>query len=68
MQAKIGDALTVKGRRQGDTERHGEIIEVRGSKGEPPYRVRWTDGRESVVFPSCDTVIGAVQSGRGRPG
>jgi Domain of unknown function (DUF1918) len=59
MQAQIGDVLTVKGRRQGDTERHGEIIEVHGSQGAPPYRVRWTDGKESVLFPSSDTVIGA---------
>lgn len=57
MQAKVGDELTVKGRRQGDDERHGEIIEVHGENGSPPYLVRWRGGRESVFFPSSDTVV-----------
>lgn len=57
MQAKVGDELTVKGRRQGDEDRHGEIIEVRGDDGAPPYLVRWKDEHESTFFPSADTVI-----------
>jgi hypothetical protein len=57
MYAKAGDELTVKGRRQGDEERHGEIIEVHGEDGAPPYLVRWRDGAESIFFPSSDTVV-----------
>jgi hypothetical protein len=57
MQAKVGDELTVKGRHQGDTDRHGEIAEVHGQDGAPPYLVRWKDGSESTFFPSSDTVI-----------
>jgi hypothetical protein len=57
MQAKVGDELTVKGRHQGDGERHGEIVEVRGTDGAPPYLVRWTDEHESTFFPSADTVV-----------
>ena len=57
MKAAIGDELTVKGRRQGDEDRHGEIIEVHGDQGRPPYLVRWRDGHESVFFPSADTVV-----------
>lgn len=57
MQAKVGDELTVKGRRQGDSDRHGQIIEIRGQGGAPPYVVRWQDSRESVFFPSADTVV-----------
>jgi hypothetical protein len=49
--------LTVKGRHQGDEDRHGEIIEVHGEEGSPPYLVQWRDGHESVFFPSADTVI-----------
>ena len=57
MQAQVGDGLTVKGRRQGDEERHGQIIEVHGQNGAPPYLVRWRDGKTSVFFPSADVVI-----------
>ena len=57
MQAKVGDELTVRGRRQGDRDRHGEIIEIRGQGGAPPWLVRWQDSRESVFFPSADTVV-----------
>jgi len=57
MQAQVGDGLTVKGRHQGDEERHGEIIQVDGADGAPPYVVRWRDGHESVFFPSSDTDI-----------
>ncbi len=57
MKASIGDELTVKGRHQGDEDRHGEIIEVRGDDGNPPYQVRWKDGHETVFFPSADTIV-----------
>jgi Domain of unknown function (DUF1918) len=57
MKAAVGDELTVKGRRQGDEDRHGQIIEVRGEDGSPPFTVRWKDGHESVFFPSADTVV-----------
>ena len=57
MRAAAGDGLTVKGRHQGDEDRHGEIIEVHGENGNPPYLVRWHDGHESVFFPSADTVV-----------
>jgi len=57
MQAKVGDELTVKGRHQGDGDRHGKIIEIHGADGAPPYLVRWQDDHESVFFPSSDTVV-----------
>jgi hypothetical protein len=57
MKAVVGDELTVKGRHQGDGDRHGEIIEVHGAGGSPPYLVRWRDGHQSVFFPSADTVV-----------
>jgi hypothetical protein len=57
MQAVVGDELTVKGRHQGDVERHGEIIEVHGQDGAPPYLVRWRDEHESVFFPSSDCLV-----------
>jgi hypothetical protein len=39
MKAEVGDELTVRGRKQGE-ERHGEIIEIEGENGAPPYVVR----------------------------
>ncbi len=57
MRAQAGDELTVKGRHQGDGDRHGEIIKVDGVDGAPPYLVRWGDGHESVFFPSSDAVV-----------
>jgi len=57
MRAQVGDELTVKGRHQGDGDRHGEIIQVDGADGAPPYVIRWRDGHQSVFFPSSDTEV-----------
>ncbi|MCQ4044989.1 DUF1918 domain-containing protein [Streptantibioticus rubrisoli] len=57
MHATIGDRIRIMGRNVGLQEHSGEIIEVRGARGEPPYRVRFADGRESLIFPGPDCVI-----------
>jgi len=57
MRANAGDELLVKGHHVGDQDRKAVIIEVHGEKGAPPYLVRWSDGHESVFFPSSDTVV-----------
>jgi Domain of unknown function (DUF1918) len=57
MRAEVGDELTVRGRHQGDGDRHGKIIEVHGQDGSPPYLVRWHDDRESIFFPTSGTVV-----------
>jgi hypothetical protein len=41
----------------GQSERVGEIVEVRGAGGEPPYLVRFDDGHTSLVFAGPDAVI-----------
>jgi hypothetical protein len=41
-------------------DRHGEIIEVRGAHGEPPYLVRFDDGHETMVFPGGDFSVEKV--------
>ena len=61
MKAKTGDELCVRGRRQGDDDRHGVIVEVHGQAGAPPYLVRWTDGHESVFFPTSGTDVEHTQ-------
>ncbi|MET0914848.1 MAG: DUF1918 domain-containing protein, partial [Jiangellaceae bacterium] len=40
MQAHVGDRLHVHGRTVGNVDRVGEILEVRGGGGNPPYLVR----------------------------
>jgi hypothetical protein len=71
MQAQTGDELTVRGRHQGDEDRHGTIIRVDGKNGAPPYLVRWRDGHESVFFPASGTMVEhharRAASARGRP-
>ena len=51
MRAQSGDHIVVPGRHVGDPDRHGEIVEVRGQDGAPPYVVNWHDGHRGVVFP-----------------
>jgi len=57
MQAAIGDRFHVLGNIVGQPERTGEIIEVRGAGGQPPYLVRFDDGHTSLVFPGPDATI-----------
>ena len=65
MQAAVGDRLHVHGRVVGEHDQVGEIVEVRGPNGGPPYLVRHPDGHETLVFPGPDAVIepGSGQSG-----
>lgn len=57
MRASVGDRLHVHSRVVGLDQRQGEIIEVRGPDGEPPYVVRFSDGHESLVYPGPDCLI-----------
>jgi hypothetical protein len=57
MQAVVGDRLHVHGSIVGHAERTGEIIEVRGAGGEPPYLVRFDDGHPGLVCPGPDAII-----------
>jgi Domain of unknown function (DUF1918) len=52
MRAAVGDRFHVRGNMVGQPERTGEIIEVRGAGGEPPYLVRFDDGH-----PGPDAII-----------
>ena len=47
MHAKVGDNLVIEGRTTEMHRREGEIVEVRGEDGAPPYVVRWSDGHEA---------------------
>jgi Domain of unknown function (DUF1918). len=58
MNAKVGDRIVVRGHRVGEHERDGEILEVRGKGGTPPFLVKWSaDGHVGMVFPGSDVTI-----------
>jgi len=58
MKASVGDRLVIKGHHIGEPDRDGEIVEVRGEHGGPPYRVRWEDsGHETLFFPGSDAMV-----------
>jgi hypothetical protein len=65
MQAAVGDRLHVHGNIVGHPERAGEIIEVRGAGGQPPYLVRFDDGHAGLVFPAR-TRSSSIRAGRAR--
>ena len=43
MHAAVGDRIHVSGTHVADHERDGEVLEVRGKDGTPPYVVPWFD-------------------------
>lgn len=57
MQAKVGDRLVVEGAHVDVPRREGEVLEVRGADGGPPYVVRWSDGHEGLTFPGPDAHV-----------
>ncbi len=67
MHATVGDRLVVHGLHVDDAVRDGEILEVRGQNGGPPYIVRWSDdGHEAFVFPGPDATIQHFEHGEAR--
>ncbi|WP_216207328.1 DUF1918 domain-containing protein [Amycolatopsis aidingensis] len=58
MRACQGDWLVVKGAVVGNPDQRGQIVEVRGPDGAPPYVVRWlADDHVSVLFPGPDAQV-----------
>ncbi len=57
MRAQVGDHLVVEGRTDTQPKHEGEVVEVRGADGAPPYVVRWNDGHEGLMFPGPDAHI-----------
>ncbi|KAE8163477.1 hypothetical protein BDV40DRAFT_262908 [Aspergillus tamarii] len=57
MKASVGDSIRLKTQRVGAEEQVAEIIAVLGADGSPPYRVRFPDGHESLIFPDPDSEI-----------
>ncbi|OBG29936.1 DUF1918 domain-containing protein [Mycobacterium sp. 852002-51057_SCH5723018] len=58
MKADVGDWLVIKGTTTELADQRGEITEVRGTDGAPPYVVRWlTSGHVATVFPGSDALV-----------
>jgi hypothetical protein len=52
MVAKIGDRILVESESVGTPTREGKVLEVIAGEVSVRYRVRWTDGHETVFTPS----------------
>ncbi|MEB8336701.1 DUF1918 domain-containing protein [Streptomyces endophyticus] len=57
MRATVGDQLLVHGRIVGQHDRVAQIVEVLGTDGDPPFRVRFEDGHEAIMSPGPDAVV-----------
>ncbi|HTW18022.1 MAG TPA: DUF1918 domain-containing protein [Nocardioides sp.] len=57
MRANVGDRLVVESASAEQHRREGEIIEVHGEEGAPPYLVRWPDGHEGLCWPGPDARV-----------
>ena len=53
--ARKGDLIVVNAQRVGGPPREGEILEVIARDLRVQYRVRWSDGHESVFAPGAGT-------------
>ena len=58
LRASPGDRLVIRGHHLGEQERDGEILEVLGEDGLPPFVVHWSDdGHVSRLRPGPDAYI-----------
>jgi hypothetical protein len=65
MEGKPGDRIVVESEHVGSASREGEVLErLAGAEG-VRYRVRWSDGRESVFTPGAGSAR-IVPSARAR--
>ena len=58
MYAAKGDRLVVHSQHLDGPNRDGEILEVCGPDGSPPFVVRWSDnGHETLFYPGPDATV-----------
>jgi len=63
LRASPGDRLIIQGHHVGEPDRDGEILEVLGKDGAPPFVVRWEDGHVGELFPGSDATVQHFQKG-----
>jgi hypothetical protein len=58
LRARPGDRLVIHAHHTGEAERDGEILEVLGEDGAPPFVIRWeADGHVSRLYPGPDAYV-----------
>lgn len=57
MKAFPGDRIILAPPQVDGPTRDGEVLEVRGADGAPPYLVRWSDGHVGLLFPGPGAVL-----------
>lgn len=62
MQANVGDRLVVESGKVDAPRREGEVLEVHGANGGPPFLVQWADGHQGLTFPGPDAHIIAASA------
>ena len=62
MHASIGDRLRIHSNQVGTPDHCGQITEIRGVNGAPPYLVRFEDGHERLVFPGGDAIVETAEA------
>ena len=69
MTGKPGERIEVESEAVGQPTREGEILEVIQGEVAIRYRVRWSDGHESVFSPSGGSakIVAAVATAREKP-
>jgi len=57
MKAQKGDRIILAAKHTDQPTRDGEVLEVRGADGGPPYLVRWTDGHTGLLYPGPGSIL-----------
>jgi hypothetical protein len=57
MKANPGDHIILAPPQVDGPTRDGEVLEVRGANGAPPYVVRWSDGHVGLLYPGPGSVL-----------
>jgi hypothetical protein len=55
--ANNGDRIVVESAHVGQPRREGEVLEVLRENDHEHYRVRWSDGHETIYFPQSDARV-----------
>ena len=63
MKASVGDRIVMAGEQVDRPTRDGEVLEVRGANGAPPYLVRWSDGHTGLLYPGPGSVLRVQNAG-----
>lgn len=57
MRAHVGDRIVLAAEHVDEPTRDGEVLEVRGVDGGPPFVVRWADGHTGLIYPGPGAVL-----------